>query len=303
MTLALAMTARAQPFDLAVAGVSAGDCCITPLHLDLLEFTGAAARRFPEVAAIAAAGQGRIVAAGTDGSLFIIEPSFARTAVRSAVAGVRPSAVVADRNGNIYLFVRTGAAPRLLAIRADGTLRYDIPFDDATAVDLAADQCTVVYNGSGGVRRFDVCTGTPHAGVVQRIDASEGLRILPDSGLLVSSGRTLWRYDAAGALARTYALPPFSMNTTLALGAAGATALIGQEESELGSGVLEVSLASGAVVRHVPLDLQDMNSIVAHDGWAAAHGALGTAAVPAVSTYAMLVLVASIGFVAVRRLV
>jgi outer membrane protein assembly factor BamB len=78
-------------------------------------------------------------------------------------------------------------------------------------VDLAADGCTLFYTSIGpNVKRYDTCTSTqlsdfnaaPLPGGV-----THDLRILPDGGLLVSSGAVIARLDASGVLVQTYAAP------------------------------------------------------------------------------------------------
>ena len=76
-------------------------------------------------------------------------------------------------------------------------------------IDMAADGCTLFYTSMGrNVKRFDTCTGAqladfnaaPLPGGV-----THDLRVLPDGGVLVSSGEVIARLDAAGALVQTYA--------------------------------------------------------------------------------------------------
>jgi outer membrane protein assembly factor BamB len=78
-------------------------------------------------------------------------------------------------------------------------------------LDLAADGCTMFYTSMGpNVKRFDVCTNiqlpdfnaAPLPGGV-----THDLRVLPDGGLLVSSGQVVARLDQFGVLTRTYEAP------------------------------------------------------------------------------------------------
>ena len=79
-------------------------------------------------------------------------------------------------------------------------------------MDLAADGCTMFYTSMGPhVKRYDVCSGTQLADF-----NAEGLpggvthdvRLLPDGGVLVSSGEVIARLNSAGVLTQTYAVPP-----------------------------------------------------------------------------------------------
>jgi hypothetical protein len=77
-------------------------------------------------------------------------------------------------------------------------------------VDLAPDGCTLFYTSMGpNVKRYDTCASTqlpdfnlaPLPGGV-----THDLRVLPDGGLIVSSGNLIARLDASGALIQTYAV-------------------------------------------------------------------------------------------------
>ena len=78
-------------------------------------------------------------------------------------------------------------------------------------VDLAADGCTLFYTSMGpNVKRYDTCAAAqlpdfnlaPLPGGV-----THDLRVLPDGGVVVSSGELIARLDASGALVQTYAVP------------------------------------------------------------------------------------------------
>jgi hypothetical protein len=78
-------------------------------------------------------------------------------------------------------------------------------------MDLGADGCTMYYTSSGAnVKRFDVCGNAqlsdfnvaPLPG-----DMTQDLRVLPDGGVLVSSGEVIVRLDSTGAVTQTYAVP------------------------------------------------------------------------------------------------
>jgi outer membrane protein assembly factor BamB len=78
-------------------------------------------------------------------------------------------------------------------------------------MDLGADGCTMYYTSFGpNVKRFDVCGNTqltdfnaaPLPGGM-----GQDLRVLPDGGVLVSSGQVIARLNASGAVAQTYEVP------------------------------------------------------------------------------------------------
>lgn len=78
-------------------------------------------------------------------------------------------------------------------------------------MDLAPDGCTMFYTSVGpNVKRFDVCANTqlPDFNVEPLPGGmTHDLRVLPDGGVLVSSGQVVVRLDAAGVVTRTYAVP------------------------------------------------------------------------------------------------
>jgi outer membrane protein assembly factor BamB len=78
-------------------------------------------------------------------------------------------------------------------------------------MDLAPDACTMFYTSVGpNVKRFDTCAAVqlgdfnaaPLPGGI-----AHDLRVLPDGGILVSSGEVIARLDASGALVQTYEVP------------------------------------------------------------------------------------------------
>jgi hypothetical protein len=75
-------------------------------------------------------------------------------------------------------------------------------------IDLAPDQCTMAYTSYGAnVKRFDVCAGVQlpnFNGAPLPGGAAQDLRILPDGGVLVSSGNVIARLNASGAVVSTY---------------------------------------------------------------------------------------------------
>jgi hypothetical protein len=75
-------------------------------------------------------------------------------------------------------------------------------------MDLGADGCTMFYTSMGpNVKRYDVCAETQlpdfNAAPLPGGETHD-LRVLPDGGVLVSSGAVIARLDAGGVLTRTY---------------------------------------------------------------------------------------------------
>jgi hypothetical protein len=78
-------------------------------------------------------------------------------------------------------------------------------------IDLAPDSCTMFYTSWGpNVKRFNVCTNHQLANFNQLPlpgGIAQDLRVLPDGGVLVSSGEVIARLNAAGAIVQTYQIP------------------------------------------------------------------------------------------------
>ena len=121
-----------------------------------------------------------------------------------------PHAIVFDAAGSAYvgqadcsgaiLKFEPGNAPIAFAVAPDNRGSFWI--------DLAADGCTIFYTSWGpNVKRFNTCTGVqlPNFNVAPLPGGEvQDLRILPDGGVLVSSGQVVARLDASGNLVQTY---------------------------------------------------------------------------------------------------
>lgn len=125
-----------------------------------------------------------------------------------------PHAIAFDAAGNAYVG-QADCTGNVLQFAASGDLvaAYSVAPENRGSfwIDLAPDNCTLFYTSWGpNVKRFNVCTNTQLADFNQvPLPGGEthGLRILPDGGVLVSSGAVIARLDAAGALVQTYTLP------------------------------------------------------------------------------------------------
>jgi outer membrane protein assembly factor BamB len=77
-------------------------------------------------------------------------------------------------------------------------------------IDLAADGCTLFYTSQGTqVKRFDACQNRQLADfnvAPLPSGAAEGIRVLPDGGVLVASGAVVTRLNASGALVQSYSV-------------------------------------------------------------------------------------------------
>jgi outer membrane protein assembly factor BamB len=75
-------------------------------------------------------------------------------------------------------------------------------------IDLGADGCTLFYTSwSANVKRFDACARVQRSNFNRSpLPGGEAhdLRVLPDGGVLVSSGDVIARLNASGTLVQTY---------------------------------------------------------------------------------------------------
>ena len=125
-----------------------------------------------------------------------------------------PSALAFDAAGNIYVG-QADCAGAVLEFPAGSQLPapYFVAAERRASfkIDLAADGCTLFYTSWGpNVKRYNVCTGAqlPDFNLAPMPGGEAvGLRVLPDGGVLVSSGAVIARLDATGALVQTYSLP------------------------------------------------------------------------------------------------
>jgi outer membrane protein assembly factor BamB len=124
-----------------------------------------------------------------------------------------PHAIVFDRRGTAYIG-EAGCGGIILKLEAGALpVPYHVAQDVQGAfwIDLATDGCTMFYTSSGpNVKRFNVCLGTqrPDFNVVGLPGGmTQDLRVLPDGGVLVSSGEVIVRLNASGVVTRTYSIP------------------------------------------------------------------------------------------------
>lgn len=161
-----------------------------------------------------------------------------------------PHTVLFDALGTAYVGLAgcSGAIVRLVSGQPTATFAAAPDNQGTFWMDLAPDGCTMFYTSWGpNVKRYDVCAA------VQRADfnraplpggETQDLRVLPDGGVLVSSGQVIARLNASGTLVQTYEIPgEASLWSGLDLVGDG-TFWAGNYES---SNVYRFDLASGAV--------------------------------------------------------
>lgn len=125
-----------------------------------------------------------------------------------------PHAIVFDSAGSAFVG-QAGCRRSLLKFVPGQPVPIEyLPAEDYQGlfwIDLAPDNCTIFYTSYGrNVKRYDTCARAqlpdfndqPLPGA-----ASHDLRVLPDGGVLVSSGRVIARLNRFGAVVRTYEVP------------------------------------------------------------------------------------------------
>jgi len=123
-----------------------------------------------------------------------------------------PGSITFDAAGNMYVG-QADCSGQILKIAAGRpSVAYQVAAERRGSlwVDLASDGCTIFYTSLGpNVKRFDVCTTTqlPDFNLAPMPGGeTHALHVLPDGGVLVSTGQVVSRLDAAGALVQTYSV-------------------------------------------------------------------------------------------------
>lgn len=161
-----------------------------------------------------------------------------------------PESVVFDMNGNAYVGQADGSHQILKFGPTGGLIGSFSPQvqDRGTDwVDLASDQCTMLYTSEGtNVKRFNVCTN------MQLADFTTGLsgpcyahRIRPNFEVLVACTSLVYRLNSSGAVMQTYPLAGAQVLFALNLDPDNKTFWTG----DLSSGaVFHVDIATGTVL-------------------------------------------------------
>ena len=124
-----------------------------------------------------------------------------------------PHAILFDRTGAAYVGLAgcSGAIVKLVSGQPAVSLPVAPDHQGAFWIDLAPDNCTMFYTSWGpNVKRYDVCARVQLADFNRAPlpgGAAQDLRVLPDGGVLVSSGEVIARLDVSGTLVQTYGIP------------------------------------------------------------------------------------------------
>ncbi len=219
--------------------------------------------------------------------------------------------MVVAANGTIYLMQAYFDFPRILRILEPGKPLRAITIpglgDINGGIDLAADQCTLYYlHKYTTIKRFNVCTETPLPDFAS-VFSPQDVRVLPDGGVLVAAYQAVFRFNAAGALTRTY---PVSGAQAIGLANGGRTAIVSHscrprlEATEPGAAEYDlerIDLDTGDVTT-IQFDHYGATDIVPYRTWTAALGSHVAEAVPAASTLALAALGCVLALAALLRL-
>lgn len=191
----------------------------------------------------------------------------------------------------------TNASGDLFAFAADGTrVRYRDFSQSPPAhagLDLATDQCTVVFVTSARLATYDVCRDTPAVVISPSYGATSGaVRILPDGTFLVAVFHRIVHLDRDGTLLREYPIPSAE---ALAVDIDGTSFW-----TNTGNLLLHVDRATGAILGETFTDANIRGiAIVGEPRGAAAPIARP---IPTGSTLALLLLVVGVAALAVLQL-
>ena len=120
----------------------------------------------------------------------------------------KPESIVFDKSGNAYVG-QSDCNKAILKFDAYGNLFTGIAVQtEATgsdAIDLAADQCTMLYTSEGtSVLRFNVCTNQQLPPFATGLQRALAIRILSDGGAVVANHANILRFDSNGRQIQTY---------------------------------------------------------------------------------------------------
>lgn len=125
-----------------------------------------------------------------------------------------PHAIVFDAAGNRYVGQAGCRRSLLKFVPAQVTpIEFMVAEDNQGVfwIDLSPDNCTMFYTSYGpNVKRFDTCANTqlPDFNTLPLPGgAAQDVRMLPDGGVLVSSGQVIARLNASGVLFQSYSVP------------------------------------------------------------------------------------------------
>ena len=124
-----------------------------------------------------------------------------------------PESCTVDASGNVY--VGGPSAPVIYEFNSSGTQINSFPVTGGSGtggtdwVDLAADQCTILYTGEGTqILSYNVCTHTQNPDFATGLPGPcFALRIRPNGEVMVACASEALRLDSSGNILQTYPVP------------------------------------------------------------------------------------------------
>ena len=219
----------------------------------------------------------------------------------------RAGSIVFDRVGNAYL--SEPSAHRIVKLNAAGDVVrvYATPGEFPDQMDLAADQCTLLYGGLS-IKRLDVCTGTSLPDIPTPAGTIRGLRLLPDGTILIGQFDAVYRLDSSGNVKMKYVVPGRA-DWMIALDPSATTLWVASTFQQVGLGyswvpaLYALDIATGAKTHGPtypaghPQDKSSFESFSLFGEWRAA---TGSAAIPALSSWVLALLAAVLMAIAVH---
>lgn len=154
-----------------------------------------------------------------------------------------PESLAFDALGNLYV-----GGPVMSVFKYDPAGNFLASFGTGRSdwIDLAADQCTIIYTDEGVViKRFNVCTNTPLPNFATLPGGAFALRIRPNGEVIVAASGAAYQLDSTGAILQTYTIPGASLLFGMNLDPDNTTFWTG----DLNTGVINrVNIATGAIV-------------------------------------------------------
>jgi hypothetical protein len=157
-----------------------------------------------------------------------------------------PESIVFDSSGNAYVG-QAGGSFEILKLSSTGgflgTFSAQTESGGTDWIDLASDECTIFYTSRGGsIKRFNVCTNTQLPDFATGLGGCFGLRIRPNSEVLVACEGMVYRLDSSGNVIQIYHTSSQLFLFSLSLDPDNKTVWIGDARDDL---ITRVDLASG----------------------------------------------------------
>lgn len=120
----------------------------------------------------------------------------------------QPESIAFDSSGNAYVG-ETGCSHAILKFDAYGNLQAgyaaQTEVEGSDWLDLAPDQCTIYYTSQGtSIFRYNACTKQQGSTFTTALTTGLGLRVLPDSSVIVADKQDIIHFDASGNLITKY---------------------------------------------------------------------------------------------------